>query len=170
MLWLNQINLLCDKIDEMEDVFRPLIIFITNEKITLSMIDNRKIKNIILCNDRAKNIITLMSELWKIEGYYNERGNQYFKYLPDNYRGEKDMSSDNFLNILITGLSRSGKSTFINIVAKKLIANESPVVESNTKNITSYYLSFDESIQNIGKLNLIDSPGLIIEQKENIKN
>ena len=162
----SQTNILCDKIDEMDEVYRPLIIFLTNKKITSEMIDVRKIRNIILCNDHAKNLIAILSELWKIEGYYNERGNQYFKFLPDNCRREKGISSDNTLNILITGFSRSGKSTFINLIAQKLIAFESPVVESNTKSITSYYISLDDSIQNIAKLNLIDSPGLIIEQKD----
>lgn len=165
----SQINILCDKIDEMDEVYRPLIIFLTNEKITSQMIDVRKIRNIILCNDHAKNLIAIISELWKIEGYYNERGNQYFKYLPDNYRKEKGLSSDNTINILVTGCSRAGKSTFINLIAHKLIAFESPVIESNTKNTTSYYISLDDSIQNIAKLNLIDSPGLIIEQKNNNK-
>lgn len=165
----SQTNILCNKIDEMEEVYRPLIIFLTNKKITLQMIDVRKIRNIILCNDHAKNLIAIISELWKIEGYYNERGNQYFKYLPDNYRKEEGISSDNTLNILVTGFSRAGKSTFINLIAQKLIAFESPIVESNTKNTTSYYISLDDSIQNIAKLNLIDSPGLIIEQKDGKK-
>ena len=90
--------------------------------------------------------------------------------MPSNKKGEKDISSDTSLNILLTGFSRSGKSTFINLIARQLIAYETPQGISTTQKITNYYITLDNTIQNMAKIKFIDSPGLIIEENSNKNN
>lgn len=129
------------------------------------MIDNRKIRNIIY-NENIASIYKEFSELWKIDAYYNDRGNQINRFLPSNFIGEKDIGSFYSFNILLTRFSKARKSTFINLIAKKLIANESAKAESDTQKITEYYLTLNHKIQNMAIIKLIDSPGLIIEDKK----
>ena len=167
----NGAELLCKELDKMEEVYMPFLVFLTKTKIqSIKMADNRRIKNIVFNGDFSQALTEIISELWKIEGYYNERGNEYDNYLPSNKKGEKDISSDTSLNILLTGFSRSGKSTFINLIARQLIAYETPQGISTTQKITNYYITLDNTIQNMAKIKFIDSPGLIIEENSNKNN
>ena len=43
---------------------------------------------------------------------------------------------------MLTGLSRSGKSTLINVLSEKLVALESPFLESVTNEIREYKVIF----------------------------
>ena len=170
----NDAENLCKKLDKMDEVYMPLVVFLTKTKIqNIKMSDNRRIRNIIYNDDFSKTVNEIMSELWKIEAYYNERGNEYDNYFPSNIKGEKDIRSDTSFNILLTGFSRAGKSTFINLISKKLIAYESPQGVSTTQKLTNYYITLDNTIQNMAKIKIIDTPGLIIEEdskKNNQKN
>ena len=60
------------------------------------------------------------------------------------------------------GLKRSGKSTFINLISKKLTSFELPNDQSVTKKITEYeiYPFEDEEKNNITSIKLWDTPGI----------
>ena len=74
-----------------------------------------------------------------------------------------------FLNILLLGLKRSGKSSLINIISKKLTALELPYDQSVTKKITEYevYPFEEEEKYNITSLKFYDTPGIENTKKFN---
>ena len=107
--------------------------------------------------------------LWERECYFNKRGILINQISPENVISSKDLPNSS-LNIMLTGLSRSGKSTLINILAEKLVSLETPEFKSVTKDINEYTIYRDiikgnekETI----KLKFIDTPGLIFDPKEN---
>ena len=61
-----------------------------------------------------KTIINIYSYLWDRESYYNERGNLLNNYIPSKIM-KIDEKIQNFINILVVGISRAGKSTLITI-------------------------------------------------------
>ena len=74
------------------------------------------------------------------------------------------------INILLTGLSRTGKSTFINLLAGKIMALEADETESVTKNISEYYIYRDDDKDEHGALKIIDTPGIVPNQNQDDKN
>ena len=64
-------------------------------------------------------------------------------------------------------MSRSGKSTFINVLSKKLIALETPEFISVTREINEFVIYREVKGQGIIKLKLIDTPGLTFIKEEN---
>ena len=139
----------------------PQILIITNEDFNEEeegLDDNRYITIIKENNKNDKDIINdLQNYLWSKECYYNERGNILLSPLPS----QKDqINTNNFINIMVTGISRSGKSTLINVLSGKLLTLESPFLESVTNNIREYEILASKNGIFQSGIRLFDTPGL----------
>ena len=163
------INDLFNDFQNMGNLYYPLFIIISQKEIKVEVkYDLRKITNILLkeqTQQRLNNII--ISRLWEYDCYYNEKGNKLCKYTPDNiftnlYNNVPFYS----INILLTGKSRSGKSTFINYLSNKLIALETCKKISVSKKKTEYCLYTNDNNYEIAPLKFIDTPGIVPEKKE----
>ena len=117
-------------------------------------------------NDPEKLYIKIVSYILEKSAYYKEKGNELNKYLPNSiYKEPKGFL---YLNILLTGESRAGKSSFINRMFNKLVSYETPKLESATSKINSYELypnSADEEQDKVikngfGGIKIFDTPGL----------
>ena len=64
-------------------------------------------------------------------------------------------------NILLTGESRAGKSSFINRIFKKLVSHEGQNLESLTTQIKEYKFDYTMEKRRVGGVNFIDTPGMI---------
>ena len=148
------------------------MIFITDEKYEGELdedMDRRYATFIISRGMTNEDLnIKIISKLWEIDCCFNEKGNQICRYTPERiFNGlEKDNSMFS-INILLTGLSRSGKSTFINLLAGKIMALEADNSESVTQNISEYYIYRDDDKDEHGALKIIDTPGIVPYQNTN---
>ena len=170
------------KIEEMGLIYRPRMIFITKKKYKFKMKDNRYITNIIW-NDYSdegniKLINQICSTIWNIDCYFNEKLNEMINFDLDEsrklFKGIENNISNYTFNILLTGLSRAGKSTFINLMTGKLSALESNDKESVTSKLTEYFIYPDEELkneeENYYSIKLIDSPGIVYNFSNEVKN
>ena len=145
------------------------IIFITESECKISdNMDKRYGKNIIykgLDNKEMSNEdlnIKIISLLWELDCYFKEKGNLKCRYTPEQiFNGLENDNSLFTLNILVAGLSRVGKSTFINLISRKLSALESDLTVSVTKNISDYYIYKNDNKEGHAAIKLIDTPGLV---------
>ena len=155
---------------KISEKFRKINIIYITEKISelYAKMDKRYAANIIYKNDDNTEIsdkklyVQIISILWELDCYYKEKGNINCRYTPENIF--KDLEKDNSIfsiNILLTGLSRVGKSTFINLMSRKLNALESNLAMSVTKNISEYYIYRDDGKNEHGAIKLIDTPGIV---------
>lgn len=151
------------------------IIFITETECKLSeKMDKRYATNIIYKNPKNNEEmsnedlnIKMISLLWELDCFYKEKGNLICRYTPDNiFNGLENENSLFTLNILVMGLSRVGKSTFINLISRKLTALESDLTISVTKNISEYYIYHKDGKNGHGAIKLIDTPGLVKNKSE----
>ena len=118
--------------------------------------------------ETSKFYCKITSFILEKSSYYNEEGNKYAKYYPYNYL-YKEPKGFLYLNILLTGESRAGKSSFINRMVNKLISFESSKFESSTLKINSYELyplEEEDQSQKIlkkgyGVIRIYDTPGLV---------
>lgn len=141
---LPQIGVVCDK---------PL-----DEECSKILYDNRFITFI---EESEKNKLTcsnIFSYLLDRENYFNERGSILNDCTPSKIMKINGEINSN-INILVCGISRSGKSTLINLLSRKLVSLESPESKSITRKITEYLL--ERKGEKIG-IKLIDTPGLEI--------
>ena len=147
------------KIEEIGYVYLPRFIFITKAEQTFNFErENIFITNIIQDCEMEEDLIKrIQKELWEIDCYYNERvldnGKPAYNLLE-----EDDYSSKISINILLTGISGSGKSTFINIINNSLISLENENKESITKRISEYNIYLDKNAKN-RFIKFIDTPG-----------
>ena len=150
---------LFQKIEEIGYVYLPRFIFITKAEQTFNFgRENIFITNIIQEGEMEKDLIKkVQKELLEIYCYYNERvldnGKPAYNLLE-----EDDYSLKISINILLTGISGSGKSTFINIINNSLISLENENKESITKRISEYNIYLDKNTKN-GFIKFIDTPG-----------
>ena len=150
-------------LEEFSDIHRPRIIFVSNKKTNIEESNKKKYVTNIACegmDDKELNSY-IVSTLWELDCYYNEKGNEIFRHTPVNI--VKGLQTDNSfftINILLTGMCRAGKSSFINLLAGKLIALETNDTESVTLKISEYYIYKDENNKDNGGLKLIDTPGI----------
>ena len=96
--------------DDIPKTHLPQIAIITDEEFDENhegLEDNRYL-TIIKNVSRQK----LLEFLWEKECYYNERGS----ILLNSYNDK--IETNNYINIMLTGLSRSGKSTLINVLSQ----------------------------------------------------
>ena len=167
------------KIEDLGYIYRPRMIFITKKKSIFKFNDNRYITNIIWNNNSEegkKDLINqIISAIWNIDCYFNERLNESIDFSRDNadniFKGIEKNFSDYSINIFLTGLSRAGKSSFINLMTGKLSALESTDKESVTSKLTEYFLYTDnKDEEERGAIKLIDSPGLVYNFNDEIVN
>ena len=154
--------------DEITKNYLPQIAIVTNENFSKEegLYDNRYlsiIKEITYDKSLTKN--NIINYLWEKDCYYNERGNLLSNLTPYNTIKHQEISNT-YLNIMITGISRAGKSTLINILSEKLVSLESPDLESITNKITEYVIYKKINDNKTTGIKLIDTPGLTyIENK-----
>ena len=154
--------------DEITKNYLPQIAIVTNENFSKEegLYDNRYL-SIIKENTYDKSLTknNIINYLWEKDCYYNERGNLLSNLTPYNTIKHQEISNT-YLNIMITGISRAGKSTLINILSEKLVSLESPDLESITNKITEYVIYKKINDKKIIGIKLIDTPGLTyIESK-----
>lgn len=155
------------KLLEIGIVYLPRFIFITKKEGNYNFKKKMFISNIIYTGTKEKELISnIMSELWEIDCYYNERGNTTAKYLPTNILDRMEVN-DVSINILLAGISRAGKSSFINIVSEKLVALENCEKSSITSKISEYQIFLKNKSGKDGFIKIIDTPGFNYETKNN---
>ena len=122
------------------------------------------------------------SKLLTIDAYLNERGNIFDKVVYRNLGKFDKVTSTTSLDILIFGGSRSGKSTFINLLSDSLLAREQVNLAPCTTKCTEYIIPFNDKNEQDGNINenlenqvleqinhfrgnlkIIDTPGFIEE-------
>ena len=165
-------------------IYYPRFIFVTKNEGNYTFMKKNYISNIVYSGMVDIEIVNnIISELWEIDCYYNERGNEICSYMPNNI--EKDMELNNLsINLFLTGIARSGKSTFTNkINDNKLLALESCDKSSVTIKVSEYKIIGERKSDKDGFIKIIDSPGFNYEKdtkkvsltnidkiNENIKN
>lgn len=165
----NNLNILINFMNNISKTYLPQICLITEEKfdeVNDGLYDNRFLTIIKEENKSDEELIDdLKNYLWSKECYYNERGHILRK--PIKAKNDNKISTNNFVNIMITGISRSGKSTLINILSGKLITLESPFLESVTNNIREYEIIASNNGKFQTGIRFYDTPGLTkIEKKK----
>ena len=159
-------------LEDFSDINRPRIIFVTENYKEIKDTKNKRYVTNIICegmNDKELNSY-IVSTLWELDCYYNEKGNEIFRHTPVNIaKGLQTDMSFFSINILLTGMSRSGKSTFINLISGKFIALETNDTDSVTLKFSEYYFYKDDNQKEHGALKLIDTPGICGDDKINEK-
>lgn len=150
---------LFESLFEVGSVYRPRFIFVTKKEGNYKFNKLMFITNILYPGLTDEELLSnIKSELWEIDCYYNERGNETCKYLPNNVF-EKMEVSDLSINLLLAGVSRAGKSGFINIVNNSLLALENCEKSSITSKVTEYQIFCQNKTEKDGYLKIIDTPG-----------
>ena len=169
------------KIEEMGFIYRPRLIFVTKKKSKFDFKDKRYITNIIWNDDspegQKKLFDKILSTIWSIDCYFNQRLNEIERFniedQTDIFKGLKDNPLDYSINLFLTGLSRAGKSSFINLVRGNLTALESNDKESVTSKLTEYVINVnnkDDNDDDYCSIKLIDSPGMVFDFNERLQN
>ena len=120
---------------------------------------NRYLTNIKYDKENMKKTIN------KIYKYLHER-NCYFNQIENKVN---ESLIDFSINILLTGISRMGKSTFINLISRKLVSKANDAPEPVTTKINEYIIYKRIEKKNIG-IKFYDTPGLTEDKKEENKN
>ena len=159
----NNIEYLINMLNVQSRVFLPQLAVVTDKNLNEDekLYDNRFLTVIHEDKlDQTNTIKNIFSYLWDRENYYNQRGNELNQYLPSNILKINKQVKPH-INILITGLSRAGKSTIINLLSRKLVSLECSEGKSVTKNINEYEIerNINGNEEKIG-IKLIDTPGL----------
>jgi GTPase Era involved in 16S rRNA processing len=112
-------------------------------------------------NSIETNYRLIFSLLWEKNLHFNQMKIKSSKnFNADLFRF--NMEPANSIKILLTGFSRCGKSTFINLIFNKLISRESPNPLPVTKNSVEYFYCMDQPDKDKDNgLILIDSPGVL---------
>ena len=132
-------------------------------------LDKRYFTNIIYNDNKSDEQISseIISSLWELDCYFNERGNKICRYSPKNIlKGLENENSLFTINILLLGLSRVGKSTFINLLLGKMQSLEADDSTSVTKKMNEYYVYRNDEKFEHGALKLIDTPGILPNNTE----
>lgn len=154
---------LFEQLSEVGVVYLPRFIFITKREGKYKFSKQMFITNIIYTDFSQEEIIcNIQSELWEIDCYYNERGNESCNFLP-NQVFDKIEVSDISINILLAGISRAGKSSFINIINNSLLALENCEKSSTTSKISEYQIFGKNKTEKDGYIKIIDTPGFNYE-------
>ena len=156
------VHYLINFMNDIKKTHLPQIAIVTEEPFNESeegLNDNRYLTIIKKCDKKL-----IDDYLWEKDCYYNERGN-----ISLNLDSNK-VETNNFINIILTGLSRSGKSTLINVLSGKLLTLESPFFESVTNYIREYKVIVSKNGVFQTGLRFYDTPGLtVIEAKDKQK-
>ena len=139
--------------------------------------DRRKITILRLLNndnenDRETNYRKILSYLWEMALILNQKPFRLSKNPKANYFKIKEETPAVSINILLTGFSRKGKSTYINMIFDKMVTLENPSLLPVTSEITEFLLPSQPDENQIvkGGLKIFDVPGLIEGTSENMSN
>jgi len=172
MLLFGDDNDITNILEEFSDINRPRIIFVTENYKEIKDTKNKKYVTNIICegmNDTELNSY-IVSTLWELDCYYNEKGNEIFRHTPVNItKGLQTDMSFFSINILLTGMSRSGKSAFINLISGKFVALETNDTETITSKLSEYYIYRNDDKKEHGAIKLIDTTGINDNEKINSK-
>ena len=103
----------------------------------------------------------IISSLWKLFCYFGEKGNEIFRDMSVNIsKGFENDNSFYSMNILLTGMSTSGKSSFVNLMSGKLVALEKKDYESSSVKTSEYYIYIKDENNEHGVIKLIDTSGI----------
>ena len=182
--WTNLINQVSNNIRE---VNYPLIIlikpferFINFDQIFQNHKDKRTITVLRTtpndCNENIElNYRLILSLLWEKDLYLNQKEIKPNKNSQANIFRINNRELTSSINILLSGYTRKGKSTFLNLIFDKLVSRESPQGFPLTKCINEYSISFNNNnnennlFEIYGGLTIYDSPGFIEGTNENHK-
>jgi ribosome biogenesis GTPase A len=153
------VNCLIDYMNTISKTYLPQIAIVTDKQfneVEEGLYDNRYLT---IIKERKNDLVsTIYQYLWEKECYYNERGcAQINSVLNDD-----KIYTNNYINIMVTGISRSGKSTLINILSEKLVTLESPFLESVTNKIREYEIITTKNGIYQSGIRFYDTPGLTI--------
>ena len=162
----NNIEILVDFMNYYSRAFLPQLAIVTNEDIKIDLFDNRFLA-IIRDNSQVEKAI--FSYIWEKDCYFNQRGCLIDELSPKNLSFD-EISSTTSLNIMLTGMSRAGKSTLINVLSKKFVALETPNPESVTTEINEYIIYKKINANYKVRFKFIDTPDLIVNPEKNINS
>ena len=164
------LHYLINYMNSLSKFYLPQIAIITSEEFDEQNegLDDNRYLTIIKDNKNDEDLLNdIIAYLWSKECYYNERGNILLSQ-PSIDKNKKKITTNNYINIMITGISRSGKSTLINILSQKLVTLESPFLESVTNKIREYEINASKNGIFQSGIRLIDTPGLTRIPKKKI--
>jgi hypothetical protein len=148
---------------------------IQNENIFGNFQDKRKITILRLLrneneNCREINYRKILSYLWEITLILNQKPFQLSKNPAANFFRIRQEEPGVTLNILLTGFTRKGKSTFTNIIFDRIVTLENPSFIPVTSKIIEFLLPSqpDQNNRVKGGLKIFDVPGLIEGTNENM--
>ena len=120
-------------------------------------------------NDEV-NYRKILSYLWYLAQILNQRPFNLSKNPEANFYRIREEVPAVSINILLTGFSRKGKSTFINMIFDKMITLENPNVLPVTTEINEFLLPYQPAENGIvkGGIKLVDVPGIIEGTNENM--
>lgn len=175
-----------NKINELPEVKLPFINFLSygdinginqiQDNVFQGFQDRRKITILRLLrneneNNREINYRKILSYLWEMALILNQKPiNKLSKNPAANFFRIRQEAPGVTLNILLTGFSRKGKSTFINMIFDKIATLESPSFLPVTSEVIEFLLPSQPDENNVvkGGLKIFDVPGLIEGTNENM--
>ena len=122
-------------------------------------------------NNREINYRKILSYLWEMALILNQKPiNKLSKNPAANFFRIRQEEPGVTLNILLTGFTRKGKSTFINMIFDKIATLESPSFLPVTSEVIEFLLPGQPDENNVvkGGVKIFDVPGLIEGTNENM--
>ena len=137
--------------------------------------DKRKIKFLRLFGNeneenREINYRKILSHLWEMTLIYNQKPYKPSKNPEANLYRIQRYEPTVTIKLLLTGFTRKGKSTFINMIFDKMVTLESPSVLPITSEIIEFLLPGQPNQNNIvkGGVQIFDVPGIIEGTNKNM--
>jgi GTP-binding protein EngB required for normal cell division len=163
-------ELLFNELKRIGMLYLPRFIFITKNIGNYNLNKKSFITNILYSDITKDSLLEhIKDELWEIDCYFNEHGNSTSFCLGSNVM--KSITVETTINILLTGVSRSGKSSFVNIINNNsLLALENSEKSSLTSKITEYKILLENKTEKDGYIKIIDTPGLNYASKTSNKD
>ena len=184
------------EINQLPEVRLPFIIFLThgtyeetrelifndNGDIFNTFKDKRKISLIKIEKEGVNNIQEIghlnsqkiLSLLWEINQILNQKPFKPSKVYEANLFRMEENEPPTSVKILMSGFSRKGKSTFINLIFDKIVSLESPSIKSVTSETIEFiYRDPEENLNEVnfrGGIKIYDIPGLLEGTDTNMKN
>ena len=157
------------KIDQIRQILRE------NGAIFGDFQDKRKIKFLRLFGNeneenREINYRKILSHLWEMTLIYNQKPYKPSKNPEANLYRIQRYEPSVTIKLLLTGFTRKGKSTFINMIFDKMVTLESPSVLPITSEIIEFLLPGQPNQNNIvkGGVQIFDVPGIIEGTNKNM--
>ena len=188
---LNSMAIIANKINELPELKLPFIVFLSYGEIIdirnnvyqggvdifKNFKDKRKISILrLLKNENEENIEmnyrTILSYLFELNQIYNQLPFKPSNNPTANLFRMQEEDPGVTIKILLTGFSRKGKSTFINMIFDKIVTLESPSFIPVTSKIIEFLLPSQprENQEIKGGLKIFDVPGLVEGTHKNMNN